>query len=63
MGSVINFELLQRQEELLKEMVELQEEIDILRLLLKKVQSEYYEIDNKIKKNQQLERVKVVGMH
>lgn len=62
MSSVVSFELIQKHEELREEIVQLQEEIDILNLLLKKVQSEYFEIDNKINKNQQLGRVRTVDI-
>lgn len=62
MSSIIKFELLQKHEELHDEMLQLQEEIDILNLLLKKVQSEYFEVDSKIRKNQHLDKVKMVKL-
>ena len=62
MSSVVRFELLQKHEELLEEMAQLQEEIDILNLLLEKVRNEYYEINDKINKKQQSDKLNMVDI-
>lgn len=59
MKSVIDFDILKRREMLLDEMDELQEEIDVLKLLLKKARDEYMAIDYEIKNTQQSEIAKV----
>lgn len=50
MSSVNKFDLNQKHEELHKEMLQIKEEIEILNILLKKTQYEYYEVDNIIKR-------------
>ena len=49
MSSVVDFNILRRREKLLDEIGKLQEEIEILNLLLKKVRIEYMATDNAIK--------------
>ncbi len=62
MSRVVRFELIQRHEELFEEMAQLQEEIDILNLLLKKVRDEYSKIDYEIKKSSWSNSVKTVNV-
>ncbi len=50
MSNVIEIELLQKREMLHEEILHLQEEIDILSLILKRMHNEYTEVGNSIKK-------------
>ena len=54
MSEIVSFELIQKQEELYEEISEIQEEIEILNMLLKKKQNEYFEVNNRLRKNQKL---------
>ncbi len=53
MNSVIDFDLLKKQEELREEISFIKEEIDILDMLLTKLQYEYYEVNSKINSSAQ----------
>lgn len=48
MNSIIDFDLLKKQEELREEISCIKEEIDVLDMLLTKLQYEYYEVNSKI---------------
>ncbi len=53
MNSIIDFDLLKKQEELREEISCIKEEIDVLDMLLTKLQYEYYEVNSKINSSAQ----------
>lgn len=53
MSNVVSFELLQKRDNLYEEIRQVQEEIELLNLILKRLRSQYIEISNKINKDLQ----------
>ena len=62
MSKVIEIKLLQKLEELHEEMDQLQDEIAIQSIFFEKAQSECIEVNNKINKNHQLDRLNMVDI-